>query len=513
MEKDIEFVRSIGFGEVFAESASEYVMPDYEPDVRKILFSEAEVRPAGKFIGENEAEFNGIVVYNVIYSDAEGKISGVSFNSDYRLVVKCPGISIENVLIEPRVTNFALRLLSPRKLSAKCSVSASVRVNERQRLCPNGDAFEEKGKEEKRKSVMIRESQCSEMLEREFAEELKRLDGAIEDEVKVIYAKATPITEFSEICDTGAHIKGEIRLCALIVNGDAPVNLVERNIVLDEIVPFEGIDAETKLIPEILVTSEKAPVKADEDGCTVVFSVIAELTARGEKNVVAKMLTDAYLTDYPTDNKYSDYRYTELFDVVSINERHTAQIPRSEIEEGIIREIPFVKAEPRIESVRLEEKNIVVSMEMRYLGIASEANDDGSISYSPIKHTANYTVSVKNSCQDAEKMTAEVRVNSCTADANMDAKTIYLSAPVNISLILSKENSERLLTECFVRRAEKYEDNGALVTVYYPEAEESLFDVAKRFHVSIERIEECNAGTVSAISDGMSADVKRIIIY
>jgi hypothetical protein len=49
--------------------------------------------------------------------------------------------------------------------------------------------------------------------------------------------------------------------------------------------------------------------------------------------------------------------------------------------------------------------------------------------------------------------------------------------------------------------------------VYYPEPGENLFEVAKKFHVSKERIKECNDGVVGAISDGEDIEVKRILIY
>lgn len=513
MNTETEFIRSVRGQEAFTESSAEYVMPDYESDVRKILFCEAEVRPAGKFVGNDEVELNGIVVYNVIYSDSEGKISGVSFNSDYRLAVKCPTEGTESVFCEPTVTNFALRLLSPRKLSAKCSVSGTVRLNEREKISLLGDAIEREEIETSKGEVRLRLFNSTESKERELAEEIKKIEGAIEDEVKVVYVKATPRYVSVEELDGEYKLKCEIAVNALIQNGEESVIPCERSIEFEEMLPAFDRREGIKLSPSVLITSEKANVVPEEDGCSVVVSVIVESAVTGEENTLVEVVKDAYLTTSPTDNSYSDYRYTELIDSFSLEERHTAEIDRQQIEEGLIREIVFVKAEPRIESVQKESDTAKITASVKYSGIISEVNDDGSIRYSPIKFTAPYEKNVKFDCQNPDKITIEAKMSAVCADANMDANKIYLSSLFNTHLTLLEDKSERILTECSARVGEEYERCDATVTVYYPDESESLFDVAKRFHVSKERIRECNDGVVGAISDGEDIEVKRILIY
>lgn len=514
MNSEREFVRTIVRPDAIAESSGEYVMPDYQSDVRKILFSEAEIRPAGKFPCEDEVEFTGIVVYNVIYSDAEGKISGISFNSDYRLTVKLPNDNIENVFCEPRITNFALRLLSPRKLSAKCSVCASVRMNERQTFNVSGDAVEQKTLEKLERSVNLRVSSSSATGEREIAEEIKKLEGAIEDEVKVIYIKAVPASASARLNGEEATVGCRIKISALIENGDDSIFLAEKTVDIEQTLSYEGADGDTKLIPTILITSERANVRADEDGCTVIADVICEITVRGEGNTPVAIMSDAYLTDRPTANSYSDYKYSEIFDVLELNERHSAEINRSEIEEGLLREIPFVKAEPRLESVNVENGVAAVRGEVKYSGIASETNDDGSVSYSPIKYTAPFEKNVNLNCQKSDNLTVDARLYSFEADANIDANKIYLSSLLGVTLVASEDKCERILTECSAIDGEKYESAGACVTVYYPDDTETLFEVAKRFHVSLDRLAENNPAAVSAVNDGLAhPTVKKLLIF
>ena len=49
---EIEFARNLKCAQIFTDTAAEYVLPDYNGDIRKILYTSADVRPSGKFSGE-----------------------------------------------------------------------------------------------------------------------------------------------------------------------------------------------------------------------------------------------------------------------------------------------------------------------------------------------------------------------------------------------------------------------------------------------------------------------------
>ena len=53
----------------------------------------------------------------------------------------------------------------------------------------------------------------------------------------------------------------------------------------------------------------------------------------------------------------------------------------------------------------------------------------------------------------------------------------------------------------------------ACITVYYPDAEESLFSIAKKFHTSVEQIAADNRLSVETASSEISSlNVKRLLI-
>ena len=142
IKTDTQFTRNVKCADVYTESFADYSLPDYLGDVRKILFTEATLRPAGRFAGGDEVELSGVVIYNVIYLDGENKLSSVEFTSDYDYSVKCDGEKYKDSLASTRVSNFAIRAVGPRKLSARASLIGSVRVSQTDYAAVMGDAFD-----------------------------------------------------------------------------------------------------------------------------------------------------------------------------------------------------------------------------------------------------------------------------------------------------------------------------------------------------------------------------------
>ena len=136
MNENKEFELTRNGQDVFSESGVEYVLPDYNGDVRKILYSEATLRPAGRFVGEDGVEFSGQIAYKVIYSDSENKISSAEFFSDYDMKVKALPEGLVDADCLVRISNFAIRLLGPRKFSAKSSIVAETLITGKKVLEP-----------------------------------------------------------------------------------------------------------------------------------------------------------------------------------------------------------------------------------------------------------------------------------------------------------------------------------------------------------------------------------------
>lgn len=517
IKTDVSYLKNLKCADVYTESQTDYVLPDYLGDVRKILFTEAALRPSGRFAGGDEVEFSGVVVYNIVYLDGEGELSSVEFTSDYDYSVKCSGENYNDSIADTRVSNYAVRLIGPRKINAKASLVGSVRLSEKDSLSVSGDAFSgDSSPEINTGSVDIRVSKTSSVTEREYAESVARLDGAIADEVSVVYSCAEAMVDETRAEENSVCVKGKLRMCAVIKNADEPAYGAEKMVGFEENIDFEGVTSSMVMIPELTVSSLKASVNADEMGCEVVLSGIVEMCVIGEGNQRVDILLDGYLKDTPTDNDYEDFNYTKLIDAASVKGSHNAELDRADIESEGLREIVFLTSTPKVEQVEKNDGGVSIVGEIRYSGVASEMIGD-KISYTSIKFSSPFATNVNLDCQNDEKTHIEVEVHTQNTSATLDADKLYATCTLESAAVAVEDGCERILSAMSRREGESYESDGAKITVYYPSSEDTLFSVAKRFHTSGIKVAKDNDITESVFASdnpsGSLSGVKKVIIY
>ena len=517
IKNDISYVKSVRCSDVYTESQTDYVLPDYLGDVRKILFSEASLRPSGRFAGGDEVEFSGVIVYNVIYLDGEGGLSSVEFTSDYDYSVKCSGESYNDSVADTRVSNYSIRLVGPRKINAKASVVGSVRLSENQSITVSGDAFEGKSEPEiNTGKADLRITRVSSVSEREFAESIANLDGAIIDEVSVIHCGAECIADEIKAEDESVTIKGHLNMMCVIKNGDEPAYGMTKTVPFEENVEFEGLKSTMHILPEMSVSSLKSNVNASENGCEIVLSVIAELCVIAEGNESTCLMLDGYLMDCPTDNCYDNFSYNSLVDLANIKGTHNAEINRSELESECLREIVFMTSTPKIERVEFDNQVATLIGEIRYSGVASEMVGD-KISYTGIKFSSPFATNVNINCQNSDNIHIEAEVHTSSTQVSLDADKLYASCTLESIAMAIKEDEKIVLSSMTRCEGESYESDDAKIIVYYPSADETLFSVAKHFRTSSLKLAQDNDITESVFAEdnptGNLSGVKRLLIY
>lgn len=515
IKNETKFKRTSSFAEASAESSVDYTLPDYLGDVRRILFTECEARAASHFSTEDREELSGIVVYNVVYLDGENKLSSASFTSDYDTEIK-GGAGLElQCVASPRISAYNVRLLGPRKFSAKAVIMTPCRIVSEDLIAAGGSAYEREDKPICATRVLkIHSSLASERTEREYAEVVERLEGAIADEVRVVYSSADIVFDGVTAADGEAVARGNLILSAVISNADEPIYIVEKRIPIEEKVPFAEINPDMTFIPEGSVVSLTSNVNADETGAEVVLSAVVEYAVVGEYNEKVSVTTDAYLKSGPTENVYSDYCYSELVSGCAVSESVCATVAREELAGEGLREIVYAVAVPKIESVSAEDGRVAVRGEMKFSGVGSLCEEDGRISYTGVKLNAPFEVYVKCPCESGASVASAFC--ACSARFIIDGESVEACANLSGNISVTKNGQEKILVCCDAVSDIEYVQTSGTITVYYPDADETLFSVAKKFHTTPEKIATDNSLSEAVCAGGDTeplGTVKRVLIY
>ena len=117
---------------ITTEVTGDCILPDYQPEIRRLLTVIPTILPPAKYISGETAEFNGTVDYRILYVGADGNLHSTSMSSEYTL--RAPLEGMERVDVNEGVSAFATtvgesvsaRVSAPRRLNIRCRLRSHV---------------------------------------------------------------------------------------------------------------------------------------------------------------------------------------------------------------------------------------------------------------------------------------------------------------------------------------------------------------------------------------------------
>ena len=114
----------------------ELSLPDYQPEIKRLLRVSATVQPPTRYIGGGNIEFSGNVDFNILYAGEDGALYCFPTSADYTLRTAADGENTLSYLPDENMTCYALiepdlvngRVAGPRKLTVRCRMRAHVRA-------------------------------------------------------------------------------------------------------------------------------------------------------------------------------------------------------------------------------------------------------------------------------------------------------------------------------------------------------------------------------------------------
>ena len=516
MDMTKEFVKERVISSVICESTLEYSLPDYNTDVKKILLTGAKAVPSGCYQNGDSVELVGSVYYDMVYLDGENEITHLDFTSDYSIALKINGEEYRDSDAVSRVANYSIRLAGPRKIIAKATVSCEAHVTESDRIEIVGDAFSVGEPETVSKTVKLRTASYVRGGEREYAESIFRLDGAVADETDLLFSSVEPENMTATQAADGISIKGFMLVSALVKSQGSEPILMKKRIAYSETIEDSGAVCNDNTDVRVAVTSQKVTLNADEDGIEAVASYIVEPSLRIAENTAVDAIEDCYLKDRGCDNEYRVIPYTELVGSHRQEDRFSGQIAREAAGCGTVRNLICPIVQVRNEAVRAVDGDVKAECELRFLAIGCEVNESGDITYSSVKLDMPYSQRVDadfEGCSDGLRY--ECYAEATDAVITVDGDNLYPECNVRFYISAVRDRNEKILAAASATE-DKYEKTPARVTVYFPEESDTLFSVSKKFHASLLAVASDNALSEDCLSTPSAKTslygVKKLII-
>ncbi len=486
---------------VYCEAQGDFTLPDYLPELRKIIRIDATVIPSGKFIGSGKAELAGSVAYNLIYSDAEGKLCATSLSSDYELSVPLPSDHGELYLaVDSMAENTQCRLSGPRKLSLRTSVKSKIHIYSRESVAEIvDDSAPDLQTLECAVCAMV--TRCATSGEFSLSDGIA-IDGFTTDTLRTNYASADLAVREARIMPDGVLCRGEVIVkCNLSPTEGEPFT-VTKKLPFEQIVPTDTERAQN-CIAYGRCSYLQCTLSPTPEACELNIELSAELDTECMGNAELYMMSDAYSTEYASYPNYKTETFTQLVGSTMGNYTVDSSRLRTEEEGGIISVID-TKGKAEIMSITQKDKKAVVSGECRIDILTSSQKSEGEgVEYGSSEITFPFKLETDLRVNGDERIDYDPHVSVAMTRARLDGDSIYADAEIFLSLKASKKEQYKLLDSIRFDTEEKRSRPTGQIIATYVEDGDTLFSVAKKYGVDYRALAEQNGipDTLAATPD------------
>lgn len=478
---------------------------DAKPDVARIIYSSGDVKIEEIKMGMNKIWVKGQLCYQILYQ-AEGAESGSAVGMEGGLpfmeeiyLEKLEGQ--DRVVCRPQLEDMRVHIINSRKLSIQAVVSLEPCVEETvtEELCTELEGADGAGAgsdklEYRKKSVDYLETEVKKRDLLRIHEEAK-LAAGMPDIGEMVW-KSLDIGSISfHAGDEKLVVTGELNVF-IVYNEDnsGKANWYETTI------PFSGNiecpNSREGMLADISyeIGHEEITVRDDADGEPRIIGVEAalELEIKIFSRESSPIVADVYGVSCEVNAQTAAKDFRNMLAELNIEEKLVRNIKLEETEPKLL-QICHSDAKVEIEDTVFKEDGLTISGNITLQALYTSSDD--AQGFYPIKETIPFEV-----VRQVEGLeNAEVEQYSLYAQTGSPSITIKDSAQVearitlNLHMIVYDTRQEDILTDLKIAPI----DAAVLeklpgFAIYYVKQGDSLWQIGKKYYVSVEQIKEIN---------------------
>lgn len=473
------------------ESVGEYSVPDYQPQIRRILRVRTRVLPSGRYRRGGRIECAGLCVHTVLYSTDDASLAVLDVTSEYNF--SFPAADDATVLLfAPEVEGVGCRLGGPRRITVRATLALVPHVYGRVEVGAEAES-----------GVSEQELVClTHPLRIRRAELLSQSDLILSDTrpleagTELLAFDASPVVTEARMTDGAAEVRGEL-LCTALLSGEGavPYPLTHR-IPFDTSIPCTaGAGAEVYAYPTV-TSMEARAVSGEGAGTRLLLDVGLDIDAEVLIPTLERVVVDAFSLKSPLVARKESLPVTELLGTVSHRQSIVCSTSRSESDSEDASAVIDLGATAHVRSHVREGERLTVLGDCRIDAALLVGSDDaeGRPDYAATSFSSPFEVAFSLPSELAEDAELEITASMRDVRGRLEAATLSAEGELLLSVRACRR---RMLTLAVGMQQAQGEgtsacEEGELLAVY-PSERESLWSIAKRYAVSPERIAELNA--------------------
>lgn len=491
------------------EAGCDYTLPDYLPEIRRVLSVRAEVLPAAHYEGEGGVEAGGTVMHTLLYADGEGRLSALPLHADYAFSVGGDAQAGSSSVIDTSAEGTVCRLGGPRKVSLR------TRLSSRAHLFLSEDASPEirgMGSDSDLDSIerLYERIECARISSaRSFEIALSGtfpLDTAGEN-TRAVYSGGGVLVNECRAEQDAVATRGEVWVRVLCVDGDGTPYVLREKIPFTCRIELAGVREGDGCVAHgrILSTDLSVAIGEGEEHGYVTADLCIELDACAIGRQISSPTTALYSTAYDMTCHYRDLTYHRPLGIAMGHYTVTGTRARSECDAEDAH--AAVDAHGRVEmgAITVEHGRAVLSGRVLCDVILAEPPaGEGTL---PVLSTATvecpFRVESDLRIDGGVSPTFVCHATLVGARARLDEKMLSVDCELALWVRAHEARSIRVLASAEPKGALAREERGC-VHVVYPQKGDTLFSLSCRYHKKRAAVATANGLPDAALDNAAS---------
>ncbi len=463
-----------------AELSGDYTLPDYQPELRRLLYVSGRALPPAKYVGGGSVELDGTVEYQILYVGADGGLYSAPLTGGYSLHLPMENLSAfdmnEGVCVFTTCTpeSITARVTAPRKLSLrcrmKCTVGAYGQMPLGERTVGEVDPATVCRLTEQVQTAALMSGRSDVIsLSDEFA--LPFADA------RVVNADAGVLVSEVSVVGEEARARGEVIVKLLCASEDGTMVTETKKL------PFEGT-LETEEMPNEDLSARvtgsvgELSVRVEEDKILCDVQLILEAHMGG--NMEVSYTADLYSTERPCRTTASEHAVPVFLGAVTGNLSQSERMVAAEkgIPEGAT--VLDVYGSATVDGCEARDGRYVVNGQSRYVFLCEKG---GEYSMTEVLLPLRYETEGRGLAPDWSDLCADVI--SCRGRVSGDV--LELDAELSIAGHFMGTQAIRALES--VEFADQKKKKSGDTVLCYPAPDDTLWNMAKKYMVAPEDVE------------------------
>jgi hypothetical protein len=460
-------------------------LPDYCPDIQRILKCQVYPRISSRGITGDRLELEGSYTVKVFYLDSVGSCVRCYETKDSFSATITLKQSVDNAQIFAftRVEYINCRATSPRRLDIHGAFSACARVigQGETEVVSNieGEAVEQK-------KSMLSMNRVVGFCQQQFSiDEVLELGQGKPTADSIVRTDAYALLQDFKIIANKIMLTGEVCIKFLYMSSDedSSLEVMEYAIPFSQMVDCDGVNEECICDIKLSISGIDVQIKNDYSGDKIFFDVQVRIhvSAAAYQTCDLTMVTDAYSKKYEMDINYKNKSVDNLTNILQDSYILKTTLP---MEDMTVSKVIDIWNEMSTVTASCENGQIVYRGKVNLCVLA--LNADKKPFYferiADLEYSRPYT-----GLPDNAKCSASILVTGISY--RITGSGIDIKVELRLGANVYSQVNLKVITDVTADETKPREqDKSAALSIYYADAGEALWDIARKYCTSVDAI-------------------------